>query len=160
MRKVFTWKNVLIALGVVVVIGILIQLVPFGRNHDNPAVVKEPNWDSPQTRALAKRACFDCHSNESVWPWYSNIAPVSWLVYNDVQEGRRRLNFSDWGATTTEAGEESARGEGQEGATEVLNVIQGGEMPPLQYLLMHPTARLTADEKQQLIEGLRNSLTP
>ena len=58
---------------------VLIQLVRFGRNHTNPPVAQEPSWDSTETRALAERACFDCHSNETVWPWYSNIAPVSWL---------------------------------------------------------------------------------
>ena len=67
--------------GLLAVVGlfVLIQLAPFGRNHTNPPVVQEPSWDSAETRALAKRACFDCHSNETVWPWYSNIAPVSWL---------------------------------------------------------------------------------
>ncbi|MRR33844.1 hypothetical protein EG829_03970, partial [bacterium] len=63
---------------------IFIQAVPYGRNHDNPPVVREPNWDSPETRGLAKRVCFDCHSNETVWPWYTWVAPVSWLVYRDV----------------------------------------------------------------------------
>ena len=61
------------------------QLIPFGRSHTNPVVVKEPTWDSPTTRDLAKRACFDCHSNETVWPWYTNIAPVSWLTQRDVK---------------------------------------------------------------------------
>jgi hypothetical protein len=130
-------------IGIIVLIGIvlfaLIQLVPYGRNHKNPAVVQEPNWDA-QTRAIAKKACFDCHSNEVVWPWYSNIAPVSWLVQRDVDEGRRRLNFSEWG---------SGRGE-----DEIASMIQEGEMPPAQYKLMHPASRLTEVEKQALIQGL------
>jgi hypothetical protein len=62
---------------VVAVLFVLIQLVPYGRSHANPPVKKEPAWDSSQTRALAVRACFDCHSNESNWPWYSHIAPFS-----------------------------------------------------------------------------------
>lgn len=123
----------------------LIQLVPFGRAHTNPPVVQEPAWDSPQTRALAQRACFDCHSNETVWPWYSNIAPVSWLVARDVIEGRDQMNFSDWGRTSQRA-------------TKVIRQIEEGEMPPAFYLPLHPAARLTADEKAQLIEGLRRSL--
>ena len=74
-------KKIILIIIVVAVGGfLLIQLVPFGRDHTNPPVVQEPNWDSPATRELAQRACFDCHSNETVWPWYSNIAPVSWLV--------------------------------------------------------------------------------
>ena len=63
---------------VIVIVGFLaIQLVPYGRTHTNPPVTAEPAWDSPQTRALAVRACFDCHSNETVWPWYTSIAPIS-----------------------------------------------------------------------------------
>jgi hypothetical protein len=58
----------------------LIQFVPYGRDHSNPPVYQEPQWDSPQTQELVSNACYDCHSNETVLPWYSNIAPVSWLI--------------------------------------------------------------------------------
>lgn len=129
-----------------VVFGLLIQLIPFGKDHTNPPVVGEPAWDSPETRALAQRACFDCHSNETVWPWYSNIAPVSWLVYRDVEEGRSKLNFSEWGVSR------------QEDLEEIIEVIQNGEMPMPIYLIQHPEARLSAEEKQALITGLQNSL--
>ena len=71
----------------------LIQLVPYGRNHQNPPVVQEPTWADADTRVIAQRACFDCHSNETMWPWYTNIAPFSWLVQRDVEEGRSKLNF-------------------------------------------------------------------
>lgn len=125
---------------------VLIQLVPFGRNHTNPPVLQEPNWDSPQTRALAKRACFDCHSNETVWPWYSNIAPISWLVANDTYEGRSKLNFSEWGS---QSGEE---------AREAGEAVMEGEMPPLKYFPTHPDARLTDAEKLALAQGLDASL--
>ena len=129
-----------------VVLALLIQLVPYGRDHTNPPVVQEPQWDNPRTRQLATRACFDCHSNETVWPWYSNIAPVSWLVQRDVEEGRSRLNFSDWN---------SFRG-GEVG--EVGEIVAAGEMPPAYYLIQHPTAKLTAQERQELIQGLEASL--
>jgi cytochrome c551/c552 len=131
-------------LGIIVLIGIvlfaLIQLVPYGRSHKNPPVVQEPNWDA-QTRAIVKKACFDCHSNEVVWPWYSNIAPISWLVQHDVEEGRSKMNFSDWGN----------RGRPVE---EIASEVQEGGMPPGQYKLMHPAAKLTDAEKQALIQGL------
>ena len=117
----------------------LIQLIPYGHDHVNPPVIKEPAWDSPSTRVLAKRACFDCHSNETEWPWYSKIAPASWLVYSDVQEGRSKMNFSDW---------HDVKGE------KFKHEIGGGDMPPIQYRLAHPEAKLTPDEKQKLIEGL------
>ena len=131
-------------LSILVLIGLfffaLIQLIPYGRNHKNPLVVQEPNWDA-QTRAIAKKACFDCHSNEVTWPWYSNIAPVSWLVQRDVDEGRRHLNFSDWGR-------------GGAGTGDLAEVIQSGEMPPFQYTLIHTSAKLSAAEKQALVQGL------
>lgn len=88
-------RSLLIALVVMLVASLGIQAVLYGRQHSNPPVVAEPKWDAPQTRSLAARACFDCHSNETVWPWYSNFAPISWLVQRDVDEGRRALNFSE-----------------------------------------------------------------
>jgi hypothetical protein len=74
-----------------------IQLVPYGRDHANPPVVAEPQWDSPKTRELAVRVCFDCHSNETVWPWYSTVAPFSWLIWPDVARERAKGNWSEWG---------------------------------------------------------------
>src|SRR5690348_18457917 len=91
-----------LVLAAIVLFG-LIQLIPYGHNHTNPPVAQEPTWDSPQTRDLAVRACFDCHSNETVWPWYSNIAPLSWLIQHDVDEGRQNLNFSDWNGSQRRA---------------------------------------------------------
>ena len=137
----------LVAVGLVVLalVGFgLLQLVPYGRNHTNPAVSAEPQWDSPQTRALAVRACFDCHSNETVWPWYSNIAPVSWLVQRDVDEGRSKLNFSEWDRP-------------QRGKREVAEAVSEGEMPLWFYVALHPTAKLSEAETQQLVDGLAAS---
>ena len=130
----------------VIVIGLflVIQLIPYGRNHNNPPVVREPAWDSAATRELTRRACFDCHSNQTVWPWYAGIAPASWLVYNDVNEGREKLNFSDW---------LNGRREGKK-AGKIRKEIEEGEMPPFQYRLAHPEARLSGEEKQNLIIGL------
>jgi hypothetical protein len=92
-----------------------------------------------------KRACFDCHSNESRWPLYAYVAPVSWLIYNDVMEGRSRMNFSEWNTRSRDMGD-------------IIEEIQSGGMPPAIYLPMHPEAQLTVAEKQQLITGLTNSL--
>ena len=139
-------KTILWILAGLIVAGLLIQLIPLPGRGNNPAVMAEPPWDSAQTRALAKRACFDCHSNESVWPLYAYVAPVSWLIYSDVMQGRSRLNFSEWTSAQLRR------------AGEVTRVIQEGEMPPAIYLPLHPSAQLTAAEKQQLITGLTNSL--
>lgn len=133
-------KRAIVILFLVGVVGLLaIQLVPYGRDHTNPAVVAEPPWDSPATRATAVIACFDCHSNQTVWPWYSNIAPMSWLVQRDVDEGRKRLNFSTWTA-----------GQGAASA----GMVSSGEMPPFRYQLAHPETRLSDADKAAFIDGL------
>jgi hypothetical protein len=119
------------------VIAVAIQLVPYGRAHTNPPVREEPAWDPIPARELAVRACFDCHSNQTRWPWYSNVAPVSWLVQHDVDEGRRTLNFSEWDRPQKEA---------RKSATEV----QKGKMPPWYY----PWARLSPAERGDLIHTL------
>ncbi len=146
-KRTVTLIGLIIAIPVVGFI--LIQLIPVWALQTNPPVVAEPNWDSPDTRVLAKRACFDCHSNETVWPLYSRIAPVSWLVTFDTIRARREMNFSEW---------VTARGEEGELSEEVAEVIEEGEMPPSNYLMMHPDSKLTEAEKQQLIRGLTASL--
>ena len=123
------------------VLFLLIQLVPYERDITNPPVIQDAPWSSLQARQVAQRACYDCHSNETVWPWYSRIAPVSWLVYRDVQEGRSKLNFSQWGR-------------GKQEVEDIGEVIAQDEMPPLQYLLAHPSARLSATDKALLEGGL------
>ena len=102
---------------------------------------KEPAWNTPETRELAARACFDCHSNQTVWPWYSNVAPVSWLVWSDVVRGRKELNFSEWDRPQREA-------------REAASTVRKGSMPPWYY----PWARLNATERQALIRGLEGTL--
>jgi hypothetical protein len=134
--------RVLLAVGAGLV---LIQFVPYGRAHTNPPVVQEPQWDRPSTRLLAARACFDCHSNETQWPWYSNVAPISWLLTRHVDEGREVLNFSEWQRSYEEA-------------DEAAESVSEGEMPLTSYLLAHPSARLTPEEKGELVRGLRATL--
>ncbi|MFQ5575772.1 MAG: heme-binding domain-containing protein [Anaerolineae bacterium] len=121
------------------VLGLLAaQLIPVTKT--NPPVTDEPAWDSPQTRELARRACFDCHSNETNWPWYSNIAPVSWVIISHVNEGRRKVNFSAWSPRQQR---------------EVIETVLEGEMPPLYYRLTNPQARLTQAQTQALVNGLQ-----
>jgi cytochrome c551/c552 len=139
MRKNVAWWS----LGALVILGILIQVVPYGHAHTNPPVLREPAWDSPATRGLTARACYDCHSNQTVWPWYSRIAPVSWLIQRDVDTGRRRLNFSEW-----DRPQRGAR------SGSVDRRIQRGSMPPWYYVLMHSQAKLSDAEKQTLVRGL------
>jgi len=127
-----------------IVIGILvvaIQLVPYGRGHSNPPVVAGPAWNSPQTRAMFFRACANCHSNETTWPWYSHVAPASWLVQWDVDRARVELNVSRWGLDEYE-GDEAAK------------MVRTNRMPPRAYLWAHPEARLSDAEKRQFETGL------
>ena len=135
-RKMLWW-----CCGVMGVLGVAIQLLPYGRVHAVSPVLREPVWDQPATRALAARACFDCHSNQTVWPWYAQVAPVSWLVQLDVDEGRGHVNFSEWARL-------------QRGLRGVRNDVMGGKMPPWYYLPLHPQAKLSPVEKEALLQGL------
>lgn len=143
MRRVpFRLRTVLLV-GVAVLVAA--QVIPYGGHGPNPPVVAEPQWDSPMTRDLARRACFDCHSNETEWPVYLRIAPVSWLVARDVQEGRAVLNFSEWQRPQEESGE-------------AAGVVTEGEMPLRIYALMHAHARLSDVERVALAQGLAATL--
>jgi hypothetical protein len=108
----------------------------------------EPVWDSAATHDLVVRACFDCHSNQTKWSLYSYVAPGSWLAVSDVEGGRQALNFSRWDASAA-----SSRN-----ARSAARVVEQGEMPPLQYTLLHPESRLSSAEKTQLAQGLRASI--
>ncbi len=132
---------------------LLIQLIPVWLAQTNPPVAAEPAWDSPETRELAQRACFDCHSNETVWPWYSKVAPVSWLVTRDVLGGRSHLNLSEWGAATAEHRHAEDPGEA------AAEVVRAGEMPLPIYVPLHPQADLTEAEREQLAQGLLKTLS-
>jgi hypothetical protein len=129
---------------------VAIQFLPYGRDHANPPVTAEPQWDSPTTRQLAALACFDCHSNETIWPWYSNIAPISMMVYRDVERGRAVLNFSEWDRQEWSPEE----------SEELAEVVAKGQMPLPYYLILHPEAKLTARQEGQLINGLLATLAP
>jgi hypothetical protein len=118
-----------------------LQVIPYGRSHDNPPVTQEPMWDSPRTRELAVRACFDCHSNETRWPDYASVAPMSWVVQHDVAMGREVMNFSTWNRRFDVASASASS-------------VYTGNMPPVWYRMEHPDADLTDAEKAELARGL------
>ena len=130
-------------LGILVGILIVIQIIPVARNHNNPPGHAEPAWDSPKTQQLVHTACYDCHSNQTIWPWYSNVAPVSWGVYLDVVLGRNKFNFNEITAQ-----------QGTELVDKMVEQVQNNKMPPFQYLMIHPEARYSTQEKQDLMDGL------
>lgn len=139
-------RNGAIILLLVAIIGI--QLLPAGMKRDNPPVIQEPPWDSPATRELAVRACFDCHSNETVWPWYSYVAPVSWMILYDVHKGREVFNFSTWNQPLS-----------QSEAEEAVELISKQMMPLPYFEIFHPEAKLDDIERGQLINGLIVTMT-
>lgn len=120
---------------------LLAQLVPIEK--DNPPVQTEPPMPA-EVKSILKRACYDCHSHETAWPWYSSIAPVSWLVSHDVHEAREELDFSAWN-----------RIEKHQRAKKLKNLrkeVEEREMPPWYYQIMHPEAHLSMEDHRILDE--------
>jgi len=127
--KKFFWILFLIAL-------IVIQFIPVKRT--NPASISE--IDAPaDVKAIFRNSCFDCHSNETVWPWYSYVAPASWLLVSDVNEGRENLNFSNWGNLD--------RSKQTKLREEIWEEIREERMPLLQYRILHPGSKLSQEQK-------------
>ena len=137
MIKIFKYAALILLL-----LFIAIQFVPV--NRTNPPVVREIQWNSAETAGIARRACYDCHSNETVWPWYAYVAPISWRVADHVEHGRGHANFSQWD-------------DKQEKLSEFVEVVKSGEMPLSDYLLLHPEAELSSEEIVILIEGMQIS---
>jgi hypothetical protein len=134
MRRIIKWAIVVLIIALVAV-----QLVPVDRT--NPPVETEVAAPA-EVRAILRRSCYDCHSNETARPWYSRVAPVSWLVASDVHDGRAHLNFSTWNRLTAEGRIEAAR--------EAWEMVEEGEMPLWFYLPLHPGARLSAEDRSVL----------
>lgn len=117
----------------------LVLSVAISGPKSNPSPQRQISWDSKTTEDLFAKACADCHSYETNWPWYSNIAPVSWFVIHNVDEGREKFNVSASNMGETD---------------DLIEVILENKMPPRDYLLMHPSAKLSSKEKQILMNGL------
>jgi hypothetical protein len=112
---------------------------PVAPGHDLMATNAPP----PEIAALLHTACYNCHSHETQWPWYSRVAPVSWLVAGDVTRGRERLNFSEW---PRELPERAAKR-----LERISEEVDYKDMPPAKYTLLHPEARLSAGQREQLM---------
>lgn len=132
------------AAAAIVIAAAAAQLVPVDRS--NPPVGIE--LDAPaDVRAILERSCFDCHSHHTRWPWYSRVAPVSWLVARDVREGRREMNFSEWPAFDLE--------EQDHLLASVVKQVERGKMPLPIYVIMHGEARLSAADRRRLTDWAR-----
>ncbi len=135
--KLKTWGR--LTLGVLAALFVGIQFVPVEAMENPPS--QPPLPEPPEVVAILKRACYDCHSHEVRWPWYSRIAPVSWLVASDVVEGRKGINFSEW----PEDPEDRVFSREQSWES-----VESGEMPLWFYLPVHPEANLTEADKAVL----------
>lgn len=99
---------------------------------------------TPEVGAIFDRACNDCHSSKTDWPWYSQVAPVSWWLKDHVDEGRRELSFSEWGTYPRRKASVKLK--------EICEQVEAGEMPLKSYLLMHPAAKLSDADKKLICE--------
>jgi len=123
----------------------MLQIIPVDRA--NPAVTAEIQVPS-EIKTILSESCYDCHSSQTRWPWYSFVAPVSWLIAGDVAEGRRHLNFSEWG--TLSSRDKAAL------KLEIGHEIKAGDMPLPIYTLLHRDAKLSEHEIQVLKRWLDN----
>jgi hypothetical protein len=142
MKKILKWT--------VVVLALLFVAAQLKRpDRTNPAVderktMRANTQMTPQVAAILERSCQDCHSSETTWPWYSNVAPVSWFLQSHIEEGRRELSFSEWGTYAKRKRERKLH--------EMCEQVEAGEMPLKSYLPLHPSARLSEDDKRVLCE--------
>ena len=131
-----------------IAVAALIQLVPVKRDNPPDRIeVAAP----PEVKAILERSCYDCHSNHTKWPWYSHVAPVSWLVTNDVRKGRREVNFTDWPFFEEDAQLRIFK--------HIAKQIERRAMPLPIYLDMHPKARLSEADRKTLIEWAKMDLS-
>ena len=138
--KIARWAGLAVA-----IVLALIQLIPADRT--NPPV--RIDVDAPdEVKGILRRACYDCHSHETRWPWYSRVAPVSWWIADHVEHGRGDLNFSAWPALDFYAQELAFK--------DIEEQITKGEMPLRNYTILHPEARLTDDERETLLRWARS----
>jgi Haem-binding domain len=139
-----------IKIAVIAIIGFLIVAQAFRIKKTNPPVEGDLQAPPPVEHVLM-RSCYNCHSNKTVWPWYSNVAPASWLVAHDVGDGRRHVNFSRWGTYTTAQKAKKLK--------KIAKEIKEGDMPPLYYVFPeHPQARLSAADRQAIVNWTTSAI--
>ncbi len=125
-------------LGIIVLVFVLFQFIPYGKEKTNPKTDKTLKIKAPKNvMKLFKRSCYDCHSNETKWPWWSYVAPFSWSISDDVRGGRKALNFSIWNSYTPKKQEKLKK--------EIYRTV-AGPMPLPQYIWLHQDAKLSKDE--------------
>lgn len=150
------WKRVKRLLLVVAALAILAQVIQPRRTNPSvdPSRALAARLPVPSdVQAILNRGCADCHSNRTVWPWYSGVAPLSWILTDDVNQGRRHINFSDWAAQKDPA-------EAAAHIQAICDEVRKGTMPPLTYRLLHKTARLLPTDVEALCSWSRTVVVP
>lgn len=142
MKKVLKWSVVVLAL-------VFLGAQAYRPDRTNPAVderqtLRANTQLTPEVAAIFERSCKDCHSNETTWPWYSHVSPVSWFLKNHIEEGRRELSFSEWATYAKRKRERKLH--------EICEQVESGNMPLSSYLPLHPSARLSDDDKRRICE--------
>jgi hypothetical protein len=132
-------RNPRVALGIVLLVLALAQLVPIDRS--NPPVISDLPAP-PEVKAILQRSCYACHSHETVWPFYGYVAPVSWLLAMDIHDAREEMNFSTWNTYRVDEREHHLE--------EIVEEIEEGHMPPGHYRLFHPGEQIKASELELL----------
>lgn len=143
MLKKITFKKILLFLGAVLVIAQFFRIdkknPPLQAEHEITAAMKVP----AEIATILKTSCYDCHSNEVNYPWYTNVAPLSWWIKHHINEGREELNFSEWGTYKSRRKDKKLK--------ECAEMIEAGEMPLSSYTLIHTETKLNSAQKAQLI---------
>ena len=137
-------KKIILVITLLIIIGI--QLIPIDKPETNDDKSKDliTNNNIPEDIALMlKTSCYDCHSNQTVYPWYASVAPVSWLVIRDIKEGRKELNFSDW--------ETYSKMDKAKLLNDILEEVEEAEMPMPIYFITHSDAKLSEQDRKALI---------
>lgn len=142
MKKFLKWAAV--ALVVLFVVAQAVRPAMTNPPVDASKTLRANAHVTPEAEAILERSCRDCHSNETVWPWYAQVAPVSWLLTCDVNDGRREVNFSEWGTYNQRKAARKLQ--------EMCEQVEHGDMPLWFYLPLHPTAKLTDADKKTLCD--------
>jgi len=142
MKKTLRWTGIAL-----VVVFVAIQAIRPAKTNppiDQSKTIENNTQMSPEVAAVLDRACADCHSSKTTWPWYSQIAPISWYLADHVKDGRKELSLSDWGTYETRRKTRKL--------DEIREQVESGSMPIKSYVLLHPNAKLSDADRRLLID--------
>jgi hypothetical protein len=140
--KILKW--VLIGLGIAFIAIQVVRPAKTNPEVDETRTLQAKAQITPQVAAIFERACNDCHSSKTVWPWYTQVAPISWYIIRHVNEGRKELNFSDWAKYDAKRAARKLQ--------EICEQVEQGKMPIKNYVLLHPVASLSAEDRQAICD--------